>query len=164
MTDTTCDLLDTHPELGCCLLPLRSFGGRRAFSGTIHTVSCFEDNVVMHDALSEAGDGRVLVVDGHGSRAIALIGDRVAALAAANGWAGAIINGAVRDAEALARIDIGILALSAVPRRARKSGVGVAGVPVSFGQATFEPGGTVWCDSDGIVVEPPTAAAHRPSA
>jgi len=155
MTPTTCDLLDERPELGCCLTPLRSVGGRRAFSGPIQTVSCLEDNVVMRAALDEPGEGRVLVVDGHGSPAIALLGDAMAKRAAAAGWAGLVINGAVRDIEALAEVDLGILALGAVPRRAGKAGVGAAGVPVSFGGVTFEPGGTVWVDADGVVVERP---------
>ncbi|HVX33860.1 MAG TPA: ribonuclease E activity regulator RraA [Solirubrobacterales bacterium] len=149
---STCDLLDERPELGCCLAPLRSFGARREFSGTIATVSCFEDNVVMREVLAEPGDGRVLVVDGGGSIAIALLGDAMAARAAEAGWAGLIVNGAVRDVEALAKIDLGLLALASVPRRSRKDGVGAKGVPVSFGGATFQPGGTVWCDADGVVV------------
>jgi regulator of ribonuclease activity A len=152
---STCDLLDERPELGCCITPLRSFGGRRAFSGEIATVSCFEDNVVMREMLAEPGAGRVLVVDGGGSVAIALLGDAMAARAAEGGWAGLILNAAVRDVEALAAIDLGLLALAGVPRRSRKDGIGAANVPVTFGGATFQPGGTVWCDADGIVVAPP---------
>jgi regulator of ribonuclease activity A len=147
--------LDERPELGCCVAPLCSFGGRRAFSGEIATVSCFEDNVVMREALAEPGAGRVLVVDGGASVAIALLGDAMAQRAADDGWAGLILNAAVRDVEALASIDIGLLALAGVPRRSRKDGLGARDVPVTFGGATFEPGGTVWCDADGIVVAPP---------
>lgn len=152
---STCDLLDERPELGCCVTPLRSFGGRSAFSGEIATVSCFEDNVVMRDVLAEPGNGRVLVVDGGGSVAIALLGDAMAARAAEAGWAGLVLNAAVRDVEALAKIDLGLLALAGVPRRSRKDGIGAANVPVTFGGATFQPGGTIWCDADGIVVAPP---------
>lgn len=152
---STCDLLDERPELGCCIAPLRSFGARRAFSGTIETVSCLEDNAVMRTALNSPGAGNVLVVDGHGSLAIALIGDNLARSAAEAGWAGMIINGAVRDADALAEIDMGIFALGSVPRRSRKEGIGASGIPVSFGGATFQPGGTVWCDADGVVIAPP---------
>lgn len=152
---STCDLLDERPELGCCIAPLRSFGGRREFSGEIATVSCFEDNVVMREVLAEPGAGRVLVVDGGASVAIALLGDAMAARAAEAGWAGLILNAAVRDVEALAKIDLGLLALAGVPRRSRKDGIGAPGVPLTFGGATFQPGGTVWCDADGVVVAPP---------
>ncbi|HEU4975065.1 MAG TPA: ribonuclease E activity regulator RraA [Baekduia sp.] len=157
MSPSTCELLDERPELGCCILPLRSFGARRAFSGVIATVSCLEDNVVLRSALDEPGEGRVLVVDGHGSPNVALMGDAMAARAAAAGWAGLVINGAIRDADALGAIELGILALGAVPRRAGKAGIGAAGVPVSFGAVTFEPDGTVWADADGVVVAPPGA-------
>lgn len=152
---STCDLLDERPELGCCVSPLRSFGGRAAFSGEIATVSCFEDNVVMREVLAEPGDSRVLVVDGGGSVAIALLGDAMALRAAEAGWAGLVLNAAVRDVESLAEIDLGLLALAGVPRRSRKDGIGAANVPVTFGGATFRPGGTIWCDADGIVVAPP---------
>jgi regulator of ribonuclease activity A len=149
--------LDERPELGCCTAPLRSFCGRPTFSGEIATVSCFEDNVVMREVLAEPGAGRVLVVDGGGSTALALLGDAMAARAAGDGWAGLILNGAVRDVEALAELDLGLLALGHVPRRSRKGGVGAKDVPVTFGGATFQPGGTVWCDADGVVVASPQA-------
>jgi len=48
-----------------------------------------------------------------------------------------------------------LLALAGVPRRSRKDGIGAANVPVTFGGATFQPGGTIWCDADGIVTAPP---------
>jgi regulator of ribonuclease activity A len=50
--------------------------------------------------LSEPGDGGVLVIDGGGSLHTALVGDLIADLARSNGWAGVIVNGAVRDAAA----------------------------------------------------------------
>jgi regulator of ribonuclease activity A len=152
---STCDLLDERPELGCCVAPLRSFGSRAEFSGEIATVSCFEDNVVMREVLAEPGNGRVLVVDGGASVAIALLGDAMAIRAAEAGWAGIVLNAALRDVEALAKIDIGLLALAGVPRRSRKDGIGAANVPVTFGGATFQPGGAIWCDADGIVTAPP---------
>ncbi len=64
-------------------------------------------------------------------------------------------NAAVRDVEALANIDLGLLALAGVPRRSRKEGLGAKRIPITFGGATFEPGGTIWCDADGIVTAPP---------
>lgn len=152
---STCDLVDSRPELQCCETPLRSYGGRPMFTGTVTSVSCLNDNLVVHNLLEEPGHGKVLVIDGHGSMAVALMGDRVASIAARHGWAGLIINGAVRDTLALARVDIGLLALGSVPRRAGKTGVSALDVPVAFGGVTFQPGRTVWCDRDGVVVEPP---------
>lgn len=152
---STTDLLDENPELDCCVLPLRSFGAHSAFSGRIETISCFEDNVLVRTALDEPGEGRVLVIDGGGSLAFALVGDAMANRAARDGWTGIIVNGSVRDVESLAAVELGVLALGAVPRRARKDGIGSVGAPVSFGGATFRRDGTVWCDRDGVVVAPP---------
>lgn len=148
---------DVYDRLGDALdsssLVWRSYGGRPAFSGPAATVRCFRDNAIVKERLNSAGDGRVLVVDGGGSIESALCGDQIAAAAAANGWAGLVVNGAVRDTGVLATLDIGIVALGANPRKSAKSGTGEIDVPVVFGGATFTPGQTVWVDADGVLVE-----------
>jgi regulator of ribonuclease activity A len=152
---STADLLDLHGDLAAvCAIPFARFGGRAAFDGTIATVRCFEDNVVVKRRVSEPGQGRVLVVDGGGSLRVALLGDKVAGIAAEQGWAGLVIHGCVRDSAALGRLDLGIAALGTNPRPSGKEGAGEIDVPVTFGGATFPPGGTLACDEDGIVVIP----------
>jgi regulator of ribonuclease activity A len=126
----------------------------REFSGVIATVRCHEDNVLLREAVSEPGAGRVLVVDNSGSLRCALVGDRVAGLALANGWAGLVINGCVRDTPALAGLAIGIKAVGTNPRPSAKTGAGERDVPVNFGGATFTPGAMLVSDDDGIVVLP----------
>ena len=149
----TADLLDEHGDRAAvCLLPLRRFGGRAAFAGAISTIRCFEDNVLLAQRVSEPGDGRVLVVDAAGSLRVAVLGERLAGLALANGWAGVVINGAVRDSAVLAGLDLGIRALGTCPRRSAKEGHGEFDVPVAFGEVTFEPGGLLSADDDGIAV------------
>ncbi len=98
VTIVTADLYDERGEqFDSCDLQLSQYGGRRAFSGTVATVRCHEDNVLLRSALEQPGEGRVLVVDGGGSLHTALMGDVIAGLAVTNGWAGVIINGAVRE-------------------------------------------------------------------
>ena len=151
----TADLFDAHSETAAtCETQFRQFGGVRAFSGPIATVRCHEDNVLVREAVSEPGEGRVLVVDNSGSFRCALVGDRVAGLALANGWAGLVINGCVRDTPALAELAIGIKAIGTNPRPSAKTGAGERDVPVNFGAATFTPGAMLWSDDDGIVVLP----------
>jgi regulator of ribonuclease activity A len=94
----------------------------------------------------------VLVVDGQGSLHTALVGDLIAGLAQANGWAGLVVNGAVRDVEALAALDIGIKALGSNPRKSAKLGAGQVDAPVIFGGVTFRPGAQLYSDEDGVVV------------
>ena len=152
---STADLLDLHGDLAAvCAIPFARFGGRAAFDGTIATVRCFEDNVVVKRRVSEPGQGRVLVVDGGGSLRVALLGDKVAGIAADQGWAGLVIHGCVRDSAALGRLDLGIAALGTNPRPSGKEGAGEIDVPVTFGGVTFPPGGTLASDEDGIVVIP----------
>lgn len=153
MTVVTADLYDERgDQLDSCDLQLRQYGGRRAFSGAVVTVRCHEDNVLLKSVLSEPGEGRVLVVDGGGSLRAALMGDVIAGMAVANGWAGVVINGAVRDVAALRELDLGVKALGSNPRRSAKAGGGERDVPVTFGGATFRPGAELFSDDDGILV------------
>lgn len=154
MTDfTTADLYDEHEErLGSCDLQFRRFGARPAFTGRIVTVRCFEDNALLKSVLSEPGDGQVLVVDGGGSLHCALMGDVIAGIAAANRWEGVVVNGAVRDADALGGIDIGVKALGTNPRKSTKTGAGERDVVLTFGECDFTPGATLYSDADGVVV------------
>jgi regulator of ribonuclease activity A len=149
----TADLVDEHGEaLQSCDLQLRQFGGRRRFHGPIRTVACLQDNALVKAALSEPGNGAVLVVDGQGSLHTALVGDLIAGLARDNGWAGLVVNGAVRDVEELAGLDIGIKALGSNPRKSAKLAAGQVDVPVRFGGVTFRPGEHLHSDEDGVVV------------
>lgn len=150
----TSDLCDACDEAQACALPLRGFGGRRAFSGAIRTIRCFEDIALMRDMVGQPGNGQVLVIDGGGSVNRALFGDVMAALAARNGWAGLVINGAIRDCLEIDAMDIGVKALGTVPRRGERTGAGEVDVPVQFGGITFTPGRRLVADEDGVVVLP----------
>lgn len=149
----TTDLCDAHGDSVRVVAPLfRDFGARRSFAGVVTTVKVYEDNVLVRAALEQAGNGRVLVIDGGGSLRCALLGDQIAALAQTNGWEGIVMNAAIRDAEALAAIDIGMKALATCPCKSAKHGWGEHDVPVTFGGVTFSPGEWLAADADGIVV------------
>ena len=149
----TADLVDEHGEaIASCDLQLRQFGGRRLFTGVVRTIRCHQDNALVKSTLAQHGAGHVLVVDGGGALHTALMGDLIAASAVAGGWAGVVINGAVRDVAALRRLDLGIKALGSNPRKSAKDGVGEVDVPVTFGGVEFRPGQQLWSDDDGIVV------------
>jgi regulator of ribonuclease activity A len=91
-------------------------------------------------------------VDGGGSTAMALMGDMLAARAQDNGWAGVIINGAIRDSAEIAGIDIGVKALGVNPAKSKKKGEGELDVVLEFGGAQFRPGDWVYCDEDGVLI------------
>lgn len=108
----------------------------------------------MKRAASTPGAGQVLVVDGGGSMRCALLGDKIARLARDNGWAGVVLNACIRDAVALDALGLGVKALGTCPRPSRKEGAGEVDEPVSFGDATFEPGALLYADEDGVIVLP----------
>lgn len=162
MSNKTADICDAHPDDVAVAEPVfTSFGGRSDFCGPIVTVSAHEDNVLVRQALEQPGEGRVLVVDGGASMRCALLGDRLAATAAGNGWSGVIINGCVRDTAELSTIDLGIMALRPVPLKSNKRGEGRSGEPLRFASVTFSPGDCVYVDGDGVVVLPAAIGAGR---
>ena len=149
---TTPDLCDAHPDVQVAEPLVRGFGGRVAFHGPIATVRCHEDNSRVRELAGTPGLGRVMVVDGGGSRRRALLGDQIAANAARNGWAGFLIHGAVRDVEVLAQLDLGVQALAAHPMKTEKRGLGEVDVPVAFAGVDFRPGHWLYADANGVIV------------
>lgn len=152
---TTCDLYDEREEeLASCETQFRDFGGRAAFTGTIVTIRCANDNGLVKNLLTTTdGRGKVLVVDGGASLASALMGDMIAKKAVENGWEGVVINGPVRDSVELATLDLGVKALGTNPRKSAKDAAGEVDVPVTFGGVTFIPGHSLWADPDGVLAE-----------
>lgn len=130
----------------------RDFGGIDTFAGPVETVRVFEDNALVRRVLEADGKGRVLVVDGGGSLRRALVGGRLAGLAAEHGWSGILLHGAVRDAAELAVAPLGIRALALCPMPAGKTGAGEQGATVSFAGVTCSPGDFVYADRDGLLL------------
>lgn len=149
----TADLVDEiYPDVRSCDLQLQNYGGKTMFAGPITTVRCFQDNALLKSILSTPGNGGVLVVDGGGSLHTALVGDIIAGRGVDNGWAGVIVNGAVRDSAILRTLDIGVKALGTNPRKSTQTGSGEKNVPIEIGGVTFNPGEIVYSDQDGVVV------------
>ena len=70
------DLCDAHADCIRVAEPIfQNYGGKAAFGGQIVTVKCFEDNSKVKQLVATPGQGKVLVVDGGGSKRHALLGD-----------------------------------------------------------------------------------------
>ena len=155
MEIVTADLYDAyHESVEVCALQFRSFGKRGSFFGPCTTVACFEDHTPVLNTLSEPGDDRVLVVDGQGSLRIGLMGDRLAEIGVRNGWAGVVINGAIRDSFGIDALDIGVKAMGTTARRGWSPGSFERDVPLGFGGVSFTPGDWVYADIDSVLVSP----------
>lgn len=158
MPFATCDLCDAHEDqladgrLQVVEPGYLAFGRRLRFSGPASTLKVFEDNSLVRAALEQPGEGRVLVVDGGGSRRCALLGGNLAELAAINGWAGVIVHGCARDSAELGAAAIGIRALALHPRKSNKRGLGDKELPLHFSGVRIRPGDWIYADEDGILV------------
>lgn len=88
----TADIWDEFTDaLRLLNLELTDFGLKTDFSGEIVTLKVYEDNSYVRKVLSENGKGKVLVIDGGGSKRCALIGDNIAKLAIENHWEGIVV-------------------------------------------------------------------------
>jgi len=148
----TADICDDHPDARVCELQFRDFAAREDFHGEVVTFATFEDNKGLRDILVQGGGGKVLVVDGRGSARRALCGGNIAALAQEHGWAGLIINGAIRDSHEFTELDFGVKAVAATAMRPRTDGIGRAGDNLNMGGIVIRPGEYVYADRDAVIV------------
>ncbi|MEO1553365.1 MAG: ribonuclease E activity regulator RraA [Pseudomonadota bacterium] len=152
---STCDICDEYPDLVRPLPPIFSdFGAVTAFHGPVRTVKCFEDNSKVKAVLATPGSGAVLMVDGGGSLRRSLVGGNVAASAAANGWSGIIVYGAVRDRLELEVTEVGLKAMALIPVKTDKKDVGDIDIAIEIEHVAIAPGQYVYADQDGIIICP----------
>jgi regulator of RNase E activity RraA len=120
--------------------------------GTAFTVSTRPgDNLMVHKAIDMAAPGDVIVVDAGGALENALIGELMAGWAQKRGVAGFVIDGAIRDSDALADGDFPVYAAGVTHRGPYKDGPGEINVVVSVGGMVVRPGDLVAGDHDGVV-------------
>jgi len=117
------------------------------------------DNLMVHKAIDLAEAGDVIVVDAGGDLTNSLIGEIMATLAAKKGVAGFVIDGAVRDTEALKTMSFPVFARGATHRGPYKDGPGEINVTACIGGSPVNPGDIVIGDGDGILAIPRAVAA-----
>jgi RraA family protein len=113
------------------------------------------DNLMIHAAMAMARPGDVLVIDGKGDETCALMGEIMVSQCMAIGIAGVVVNGAVRDTEAIRALGFPMYATGANPNGPSKLVPGRINWPVSVGGVTVQPGDLVVADADGVVVVEP---------
>lgn len=153
MSFLTTDLYDANEGRVAVVEPMfRAYGGRARFAGQVVTLKVYEDNTRVREVLAEPGQGKILVVDGGGSRRCALLGDQIAELAVKNGWEGVVIYGCIRDSVAINALDIGVRALDTNPKKTVKRNEGQRDLVLAFGAVEFVPGHWLYVDEDGLLL------------
>lgn len=148
----TADICDANPSARVVPSWFSSFGGKERCAGPVEIVSTRDDNSLVKTVLEENGAGRVLLIDNQASISCAMLGGGLAQRALDNGWAGVVINGAVRDIAELKALPLAVFALASCPRKSINRGLGERGRPVRIGGERIIKGDYLVADADGVVL------------
>lgn len=130
-------------------------------TGPARTVLCGQaDNLMVHAALAEAQPGEVLIITMPEPEAVSLVGDLLAFQARVRQVAAILVNGAVRDTDALRKLGLPIWSRWVRARAATKNKVGVLNQPVQVCGVTIANGDIIVLDADGAVAIPQAEAEN----
>jgi regulator of RNase E activity RraA len=134
---------------------LRPYHGDGVLSGPAFTVKTRPgDNLMVHKALDIASPGDVVVVDAGGELTNSIVGEIMISYAVNRGLAGLVINGSIRDCDALRRLNFPVYAAGVTHRGPMKSGPGEIGKAIAFDGMVIEPGDLIIGDGDGVLCVP----------
>ena len=134
---------------------LRPYHGEGVMSGPAFTVKTRPgDNLIVHKALDIALPGDVVVVDAGGDLTNSIVGEIMISYAINRGLAGLVINGSIRDSDALRRVSFPVYAAGVTHRGPLKTGPGEIGRPIAFDGMVIEPGDLIIGDGDGVLCIP----------
>ena len=116
------------------------------------------DNLMVHKAIDMAAPGDVIVVDAGGLQRNAIIGEIMSSLAESKKIAGFVIDGPIRDVDALSKGNFPVFARSISHRGPYKEGPGEINVTVSIDGMVVQPGDIIVGDEDGLLAIRPEIA------
>jgi 4-hydroxy-4-methyl-2-oxoglutarate aldolase len=146
-------LHEAQGQSGALDAALRPIAPHLKLAGTAYTVAARpDDNLMLHYALSKAKPGDVLVVDAKGFVEGGAWGDVTTLAAQVAGIAGLVIDGAVRDVEAIIAMGFPVFCRGVSIKGTAKAQKGRANEPIHCAGATVNPGDIVVGDADGVVV------------
>jgi RraA family protein len=148
-TSNISDNMLRHQGAGARLRPFHRSG---KLVGTAFTVKTRPgDNLLTHKAIDMAAPGDVILVDAGGALDQAIIGEIMTSHARKRGIAGMVIDGAIRDVDAISANDFPVYACGVTHRGPYKDGPGEINVPISIAGMVVNPGDIIVGDADGIV-------------
>lgn len=146
------DAMHRVTAAGPSLRPMHASGG---MAGIALTVRCRPgDNLMLHKAIDMAQPGDVIVCDAGGDLTNSLMGELMLAYAVKRGVAGFVLNGAIRDLDAIRKVNLPIFAAGVTHRGPYKDGPGEINVAISLAGMVIEPGDVVIGDADGVLAVP----------
>lgn len=155
---------DTFERIGCMDPRIKLMSNPKGVSwvGNALTIkSRGGDNLLIHYALENlAKEGDFLIISNEGCPTRSVIGQNMACSMQSLKLAGIVIDGPIRDLDAIREMDLPIYATGACPGGPFKDGPGEINVPVACGNITVNPGDVVVGDWDGICIVPRQEAAE----
>lgn len=154
-----CDVLQRSCAMHPRIRLMSAAEGRMV--GTAYTVKTRAgDNLTIHAAMEHIGEGDVLVVSNEGDDSRALMGEIMFSyLRCQKKIAGIVLDGPLRDYDAVRGMDFPIYATGSTPGGPYKEGPGEVNVPIACGNVPVAPGDIILGDADGVVVIPHADAA-----
>jgi 4-hydroxy-4-methyl-2-oxoglutarate aldolase len=124
-------------------------------SGQAFTAYTFPgDGLIGHRAIQLAGPGHILVFANGGCGPLLMFGGQVALAARKQGVRGVVVDGCIRDTDALIEMQFPIWSTGAYAGHLNKVGQGSINVPIVCGGVLVEPGDVIVADSDGVICIP----------
>lgn len=128
---------------------------RRRVVGRAFTVdSAPGDNLAIHHGASRARAGDVLVVDAKAFVDAGPWGDVLSEYAMSRGIAGLVIDGAVRDSQAIVGMGFPVFSRGICIKGTAKVNAGRVNTPIVCGGVAVRPGDVIIGDADGVTVLP----------
>ena len=113
------------------------------------------DNLFLHQALDMSQPGDIIVVSNDEDQTRSLMGEIMFTYAKyQRKLGGLVLDGPVRDLDALREMDLPVYATGSTPGGPHKEGPGEINVPIACGGVSINPGDIIVADADGIIVVP----------
>ncbi|MEV6019007.1 4-carboxy-4-hydroxy-2-oxoadipate aldolase/oxaloacetate decarboxylase [Streptomyces sp. f51] len=138
--------------LGTGLRPIQQ--GVRAAGTAVTVLSWPGDNLMIHAAVEQCGEGDLLVVTTTSPSTDGMFGELFATALRRRGVRGLVINAGIRDTAELRAMGFPAWSAAVSPQGTVKATGGSVNVPVSVGGQIVRPGDVILADDDGVVCVP----------
>ncbi|MFB4423493.1 4-carboxy-4-hydroxy-2-oxoadipate aldolase/oxaloacetate decarboxylase [Streptomyces sp. QL37] len=138
--------------LGPELRPVQQ--GVRIVGSAVTVLSWPGDNLMIHAAVEQCGEGDVLVVTTTSPSTDGMFGELFATALQRRGVRGLVINAGIRDTQELRDMGFAAWAKAVSAQGTVKATGGSVNVPVVIGGQVIRPGDVIVADDDGVVAVP----------